>query len=389
MIDTVDFSLDEHSEEVAALASRILGDKVTEERLRHLTATGDLYDEAAWSALCDAGLVSMCLPAADGGGDMTLLEAALVAEEVGRRVAPVPYVPTVVCAMGIAHFGSDAQRTRWLAPLGDGQAIAGAALAEHHDRLARERPQTTATRTDGGWRLSGDKPMVTWAPHADLLLVSAATDDGVAVFIVEPTDGGVTLVAEQTTSGLPEASLHLDDVLLDDDRRLPVEGAVSWLADALAVGLCAVQSGVSAEALRLTAAYTSERHQFSSPIATFQAVAQRAADAFIDARGVRFTMLQAAWRLSEGLEGTDEVDIAAVWAADGGQRVAHAAQHLHGGIGVDTDYPLHRTFLWAKHLELALGGATVRLVSMGRRMAEQAATGSGAGSASDAAHGGD
>ena len=85
---------------------------------------------------------------------------------------------------------------------------------------------------------------------------------------------------------------------------------------------------------------------------------QRAADAYIDTEAVRLTAWQAAWRLSEGRPATEEVAVAKFWAAEGGQRVAHAAQHLHGGIGVDLDYPLHRYFLWAKQLELTLGGAT-------------------------------
>ena len=108
----------------------------------------------------------------------------------------------------------------------------------------------------------------------------------------------------------------------------------------------------------MTAEYTKTREQFDRPIATFQAVGQRAADAYIDTEGVRLTAWQAIWRLSEDLPATTEVAVAKFWAAEGGQRVVHAAQHLHGGMGVDRDYPLHRYFLWAKWLELSLGGAT-------------------------------
>ena len=141
------------------------------------------------------------------------------------------------------------------------------------------------------------------------------------------------------------------------------------MIDRVTAGLCATQAGVSAAALRLTATYTTERHQFGSPIATFQAVAQRAADAYIDTQGIQFTAWQAAWRLDEGLDAADELDIAKFWAAEAGSRVADAAQHLHGGIGVDTDYPLHRYYRLAKHLELTLGGRTERLRRLGARMA--------------------
>ena len=124
-------------------------------------------------------------------------------------------------------------------------------------------------------------------------------------------------------------------------------------------------------ALEMTAKYTSEREQFGKKIASFQAVGQRAADAYIDTEAVRLTTWQAAWRLSEDLSAAEEVAVAKFWAAEGGQRVVHAAQHLHGGLGVDRDYPLHRYFLWAKQLELTLGGATASLLRLGRALAAQ------------------
>ncbi len=124
-----------------------------------------------------------------------------------------------------------------------------------------------------------------------------------------------------------------------------------------------------AEALRLTAEFTKTREQFGVAIATFQAVGHRAADAYIDTEAVRLTAWQACWRLAAGLPAAEEVAIAKFWAAWGGQRVVHAAQHLHGGIGVDKDYPLHRYFLYAKHLELTLGGATHQLLRLGKMIA--------------------
>jgi alkylation response protein AidB-like acyl-CoA dehydrogenase len=127
----------------------------------------------------------------------------------------------------------------------------------------------------------------------------------------------------------------------------------------------------------MTAEYTKTREQFGRPIATFQAVGQRAADAYIDTEAVRLTALQAAWRISAGLPAEAEVAIAKFWAADGGQRVVHAAQHLHGGMGVDRDYPVHRYFLWAKHLELTLGGATHQLLRLGDILAGEATSTAG------------
>jgi alkylation response protein AidB-like acyl-CoA dehydrogenase len=138
-------------------------------------------------------------------------------------------------------------------------------------------------------------------------------------------------------------------------------------------GICATAVGLFDEAVRITAAYISEREQFGKPIATFQGATLRAADAYIDSRAITVAAWSAIWRLATGRDADDALAIAKFWVADGGQRVAHACQHLHGGMGVDTDYPIHRYFLWAKELELALGGATPQLLRLGASIAAQPA----------------
>src|SRR5207237_6470137 len=207
-------------------------------------------------------------------------------------------------------------------------------------------------------------------------LVPARTEeDTVGVFLLDTGAQGVKVEREDTTSGIPEARLELAGAEVADRDVLgdPAGGAgiVAWMAEAATAATCAVMCGVCQEALRLTAEYTKTREQFDRAIATFQAVSQRAADAYIDTEAIRLTGLQAAWRLSAGLPAAEAVAVAKFWAAEGGQRVVHAAQHLHGGIGVDRDYPLHRYFLWAKHLELTLGGATPQLLRLGSMLAAE------------------
>jgi alkylation response protein AidB-like acyl-CoA dehydrogenase len=131
------------------------------------------------------------------------------------------------------------------------------------------------------------------------------------------------------------------------------------------VGLCAIQLGVTERALRIAAAYTSEREQFGRPIGSFQAVQQRMAYAFIDVEAIRWTMWRAAWLLGQGTRASREAGIAKFWAGEAGARVAAIAQQVHGGIGIDTTYPLFRYFLWAKHNELTLGSASAQLARLG------------------------
>lgn len=371
----MDFELSDEQQAISDLAARILTDKFTHERLKEIEAGAAPTDE--WQALADAGMVGIALPESVGGGGFGIFEAGLVLEQVGRAVAPVPYLSTVVFgALPIAAFGTDEQQQRLLPHVVAGTMTLTAALVESGHGIAALNPSTTAERDGDGWRLSGEKRFVPHAATASRVLVPATTSEGLGIFLVDPAAEGVMLDAIATTSGEPQSVLTLTAVAVSATDVLAGPGtdhdghdALQWIIEHATVGVCATQAGVCARAVELTATYTTERHQFGSPLATFQAVAHRAADAYIDATAVKFCAWQAAWLLDEGLPAADALDVAKYWAAEGGQRVVHAAQHLHGGIGVDRDYPLHRYFLWAKVLELTLGGATPRLQALGARIA--------------------
>ncbi|HYA67591.1 MAG TPA: acyl-CoA dehydrogenase, partial [Acidimicrobiales bacterium] len=297
-----------------------------------------------------------------------------------------PVVETMVYgAVPIAHFGTEAQRKAWLSGVASGEIVLTAAMAE----LAGEvilaggtEPATTATaQPDGSWLLSGTKACVPAAFVADALLVPATrttTDgalEGAGVFIVDTGARGVTLTRQTTTTGRPEAIVELDEVSVAADRLIgeDADGAavIALVSEFATTALCIEEAGACAAALELTAEYTKTRVQFDKPIATFQAVGQRAADAYVDTEAIRLTAWQAASRLAAGLPAPAEVAVAKYWAAEGGQRVVHAATHLHGGVGVDRDYPLHRYFLLTRQIELTLGGANESLRRLGRILAEE------------------
>jgi acyl-CoA dehydrogenase len=199
---------------------------------------------------------------------------------------------------------------------------------------------------------------------------------GVGVFIVDADAPGLTMTRQATTTGRPEAIVELSAVPVPGDRRLGGNDAdaaavIGLVTEHATTALCVLEAGVCAAALELTAEYTKTREQFDKPIATFQAVGQRAADAYVDTEAIRLTAWQAASRLSAGLPAAPEVAVAKYWAAEGGQRVVHAASHLHGGVGVDRDYPLHRFFLLTEQTELTLGGANESLRRLGRILADE------------------
>ncbi len=179
---------------------------------------------------------------------------------------------------------------------------------------------------------------------------------------------------QETTNGEPHFQLRLDGAAVEATDVLgePARGAqiASWLAARATLALCALQLGISGRALQMTAEYTRTRKQFDRPIGSFQAVHQRAADASIQLEAMRLTAWDAAWRLDADEDAAEAVAIAKYWAAVAGQFVGYAAQHLHGGIGIDVDYPLHRYYLWAKQNELALGAAPIHLERLGAQLAD-------------------
>jgi acyl-CoA dehydrogenase len=381
----VNFTQNESQRELAILSRRILTDRLTPERLAGAEARGDRFDPALWASLAGAGILAAGLPESVGGSGLGLLEQCSVLTELGRAVAPVPYLASIVLgASALARFGSPDQQRRWAAPAGRGELILTAALPEEDGDDPRV-PSASAERVTGdgeaggSWLLSGVKTAVFAAPLAALLLVPAATPDGVAVFLVTPGDAGVTVERQQITGGGSAGRVTLSGTRLGGDRVLGGPGAgadiTEWLVAHGTVGLCALQLGVVERALELTAAYARDRVQFGRPIGSFQAVTQRLAEAYIDVEAVRLTMWQAAWRLAAGLPCGTEIATAKFWAADAGHRVAHTAVHVHGGVGIDMDYPLHRYFTAAKRAEFALGGATSQLRRIGAALARDSAVG--------------
>jgi 3-oxocholest-4-en-26-oyl-CoA dehydrogenase beta subunit len=376
----VDFSLSEAQTEIAGLAKKILLER---------DSGGPGTGQRQWADLAAAGVLAAGLPESLGGAGLGFLEQCSVLAETGRAASPVPYLPSVVLGAGaIAAFGTADQGRRWAAPAGNGSLLITTALAEE-DSDDPASPSTVAERAGDGWRLSGVKTAVPAGQRADLILVPAtvtagragevggaggAVAEGVLTFLVEPADRGVTVQPQELTDGADVGRLVLDGAVLDERRVLGKDGDVAgWLASRGTVGQCAVQAGVVARALELTAEYARHREQFGRPIGSFQAVAQRLADAYTDVEAVWLTMWQAAYLLATGSH--DDAGVAAAvatakfWAADAGHRVAHTAVHVHGGIGIDTSYPVHRYFTAAKRAEFTLGGATEQLRRLGALIA--------------------
>jgi alkylation response protein AidB-like acyl-CoA dehydrogenase len=360
----MDFTFTEEQETIAKLAREVFERRATPERLTELETRETRHDEALWRELAAVDLLGTALPEEFGGNGGGFVELGVLLAEVGAGVAPVPaYATLVLGADPIARHGSPDQRQRFLPGVVAGTRILSAGLAEP-GRSDPTKPATTA-RSDGpNWRLDGTKELVPAAQLADTVVIPAVTDDGDVSLFLLPTDArGVEVRPVATTNHEPHADVFLDGAIISAEGRLG--GPVESLYTRALIGLCAIQLGVAERALQIAAEYTTAREQFGRPIGSFQAVQQRMADAFIDVEAIRWTTWHAAWLIAQGRPADRAARIAKFWAAEAGARVAATTQHVHGGIGIDTTYPLHRYFLWAKHIELTLGSATAQLARIG------------------------
>ena len=362
---------------VAELAATILGDTCSPEQLREAERNGQpRWSRDAWQKLADADLLGIGLPEDVGGGGFGFCEVALVVEAVARVAAPLPaYATLVLGAAPIARFGSESQRARWLPAVVAGSSLLTGLLVGMHDRAAVDVPPLIARSTSDGYTLDGVAWYVPHAEDVDAFVAPVRLPDGDHVLaVVDASLPGIGLEALSPMSGEPQSLVRFDAVTLPGDAILAgsvgTDGAaIRWMHQRALAATCVAQVGTCAGALALTATYVSTREQFGAKLATFQGVSQRAADAYVDTELVRLTAWSAAWRLAADLDADDELSVAKHFAAEAGQRVVAAAQHLHGGIGVDLDYPVHRYFRWAKDHEQRLGSGAQHLAALGASIA--------------------
>ena len=324
----MDFSLTSDQDELRSLARQILTDVCTTEHLKNISTTETGTDLALWRTLGEAGLVGIGLPESVGGAGLGMIEISVVLEEIGRVAAPVP----AFAVMGLAA-NSLVAYPDLLDGVANGDVIVTAAI---HEQVGDAFHPATKV-VDG--KITGTKVCVPHGLIAKRFVVTAA--DG--LYCVEASDPNVTITRQDTTSGVPDALVQFNGATA---KCLGTSAAVHDLVNRGISAACLLTSGACQSALAL----------------------MRTGDAYIDTEGVRLTAWHAAWRLSEGLDADAALLSAKFWAAEGGWRIMHGAHHVHGGVGVDRDYPLHRYFLLHKQLELQLGSTQPSLARLGNML---------------------
>jgi 3-oxocholest-4-en-26-oyl-CoA dehydrogenase beta subunit len=371
----MDFSFSEEQLQIRELSRQILADNCGDAfqmayRKSQVRDNTIRYSQALWKMLADSGLLGTALPEAYGGSGFGFIELCQILEEQGRHVAPVPLLPALVYGgLTLAKFGSKSQQEKFLPGLASGKWLLTAAVAEESMSPAI-RASCTATESAGKWQLNGLRVAVPYAAESAALFVCADTAKGKAVFVVEPQKG---LSCEFTHSGNHEPLYSVTFKNASAELLGTVEQGeviLNFILNHGAIACAATMIGIAEESTRRTALFTSERKQFETTIASFQNTTMKMADCYIDIEALRSSYYEAMWKLSEGQACDADVKVAKYWASMAGHRVTHTCQHLHGGIGSDVEYPLHRYYLWFKQMDLTMGGGTKQLADLGALIAK-------------------
>jgi alkylation response protein AidB-like acyl-CoA dehydrogenase len=315
--------------------------------------TSVLDRDNSWDALVAGGVTALAVPERLGGDGLGLAEIATALTEIGRHGTISPALATLGLGTAVLlDLASDSQQDRYLAGVAKASVLT-AALNEQGAPLP-DRPATTFANG----KLNGTKVFVPYAEQAEWIVVT--TDS--AVVVISPRADGVQLTKTPSSNKGDECTVTFTDAEVDG----VLEGAGAHRVNQLALAaIGAFASGLVAGALRLTADYVANRHQFGKPLSTFQTVAAQLAEVYIASRTMTLAATSVVWRLSEGRDADDDLDVLGYWLASQGPPVMQICHHLHGGMGMDIDYPMDRYYSSIKDLSRLVGGPSHRLDLVG------------------------
>jgi alkylation response protein AidB-like acyl-CoA dehydrogenase len=370
----VSFEVTEEQQLLRATVRDLLDTKATSARVRGVMLDHGGVDEALWAELAGLGLLGLCVPESHGGAGATFGEVAIVAEELGRRLAPVPLLSSAVLATtAIVHGGTEQQQADVLPALASGQLRGSLAHLDEHGRITSD-PGVRATRDGAAWLLEGTAGYVIDGGSADLIVAAAMTDDGLALFVV---DTGAAGLARQDVEVLdltrPMATLTFAGVRVDDTERLVGGDPVLALHEALTAGVTAIvceQVGGAAMVLETTTAYARDRVQFGRSIGSFQAVKHRLAEMLVQLESARSAAAHASRVVARGEleERAIAVPLAAAYCAEVYEQLAGDSIQLHGGIAFTWEHDAHLYYKRAKATKQLLGSPAHHRDLLGRAL---------------------
>jgi acyl-CoA dehydrogenase len=325
-------------EALVGLAAEVLSGRTSNEQLAKTEVSETRVDDELWRELAGSGLLGIAVPEELGGAGLGFPEVCLLLEQQGRFLAPVPLWENLLAAFVLRHHAAEADQQRWLPPYAAGELRLGVVAA-------LDGP--SQVRYDGEQLLG--RALVT--SRADVLVVVT----GDAVVLCEAPAGEPVVTTNHALAY---------DTDLSGVRATRLDASVDSVLDHLRLGLAATALGVADAGIREAAQHLSGREQFGRPLATFQATTFQLGDAYCDATAMRATLWQAVWAIDTG-SAPRETAVACWYATEAAERIQHVVQHLHGGLGADTTYPVHRRLLWTMRTNALLGGPSRQLARLG------------------------
>ena len=361
----MNFQLSEDQHAFAEMASGLFADYCSDEQLRAHDASLAPFMQDLWQQCVAAGLNTIMVPEAQGGLGLGMTELMAVLEQQGRALALVPLWEPQLTLAALAKFAPAA-----LAQV-QGDALSGEApVALSLQSLSQSRgPSLQLVRAGDGWTLTGQASAVALGAQANQALLAADAQGEMRLVLVDLTQAGVARTEGRDQHHQSVADLAFDAVPVAAGHVLPAE-ATAWVEQRAIACAAALQLGVTQEQLRRTVDYVSERQQFGRAIGTFQLVAGQMADGHIAVEALRTSLWQLVYRLDAHLGAAPQAWATRALANDTGHRAGHMAQHVHGGIGVDITYPIHRFLFWTRALGMALGGTEHHLAKLGDWLAD-------------------
>jgi len=356
----MNFELSEDQRAIAQMADSLFADHCDDDALRQWDNSGEAMMGDLWGLCVETGLHALAIPEQAGGSDLGLTELMLVLQAQGRSLGQVPLWRHQLAAATLAHFALG-QAADWAQRAASAEVILSLSID------ARTRAcgiELKAQPCEGGWLLDGRVSALAFGQQAQAALVLAEAEGQPRLVLLDLAAAQVRRVPGVLTHGEPVAEVEVRGLRIGAEQLLPGP-ALDWLEPRAQAALAALQLGVSAEHIRRTVAYVSEREQFGRPIGSFQAVQMSMADAHIALEALRSSLWQLCYRLDAGLGASAQALATAYLACEAGHRIGHNAQHVHGGIGVDLTYPIHRFLYWSRALGLALGGSAASLERLG------------------------
>ena len=369
----MDMGLNEQQEMLRRTAREMLEAECPTTVVREIEASDDGYSPELWRRMADLGWLGIAFPDEYGGSDGTLLDQVVLFEEIGRALAPGPMLcSSVLGGQILLNAASADQKARLLPLVARGDTVLTVALAEARDHLSEG--EVSARSSDGGAHiLNGSKMFVPYAHASDYLLCEAGSGaDGGTLLLVDTHSPGLSATPMESVANYKQHEVRLQDVRVSGANVVggpgrvsaPISRAVEWAT----VVQCGEMVGRAEKILELVVDYSQVRVQFGRPIGSFQAIQHHCADLRLSVDGLRLSTYQAAWKLMEGLPGSEDVAMAKALAGSV-SRQAYATGHgIFAGIAFATEHDMHLYTQRSKVSEVSLGDTDYHLDRLGTLM---------------------